>query len=282
MATRLTLRIHEKLARLTESESKIANIILNNQGIIETHTATELANLAGVSKATTARFFRTLGYADFEEVKLQARDERNRTPPYRYSVAASDEVVLGRAIGEHLELELQNLTRTFEEMRSDELIEIARLIADAPRVWFLGLGAEDGLARLGRSLFSRLRHDVMQLRGSGEDWAGELAMTGPRDVLIVLTLAPRPRVLRSILNYAKTTRMTIVTITDHGYFAKAGRFSAAVLACHIANYGPVPTHATMTSVLRLLAIAFAGQNPEAAAQRGEVIEAIDEELDLME
>jgi len=65
MASRLTLRIQEKLSRLTGSEQKIARVILENQGIVETHTATELANLAGVSKATTARFFRTLGYADF-------------------------------------------------------------------------------------------------------------------------------------------------------------------------------------------------------------------------
>jgi len=215
-------------------------------------------------------------------VKLQARDERNRTQPYRYSVAASDKVVLGRAIGEHLALELQNLARTFEEMRSDKLTEIARLMDDAPRVWFLGLGAEEGLARLGRLLFSRVRHNVMQLGGSGEDWASELAMTGPRDVLILLTLAPRPRILRPILNYAKTTRMKIITITDHAYLAQARRFSAAVLPCHIATYGPVPTHATMTSVLRLLAIAFVGRNPDAATRRGEVIEAINEELDLME
>ena len=34
------------------------------------------------------------------------------------------------ARGEHLELELANLTRTFEELRSDTLTEAARLIAE--------------------------------------------------------------------------------------------------------------------------------------------------------
>src|SRR3954452_10352965 len=40
-----------------------------------------------------------------------------------------------------------NLTRTFEELRSDTLTEAARLIAEAPRVWCPGLGAEEALAR---------------------------------------------------------------------------------------------------------------------------------------
>src|SRR3954463_14428342 len=175
MATRLTLRIQEKSPRLTKTERNLAALLLENQALIETHTATELSALSGVSKATTARFFRNLGYTDFDEARMQAREERNRTQPYAYSQAA-ERVVLGRAIGEHLELELANLTRTFEEMRSDTLTDAARLIADAPRAWCLGLGAEEPLARMARTTFSRLRPDV-HLLGSQESWAEDLAMT---------------------------------------------------------------------------------------------------------
>jgi DNA-binding MurR/RpiR family transcriptional regulator len=283
MASRLTLRIQERQSRLTGSEKKIAQVILANQGIVETHTATELAQLAGVSKATTARFFRALGYADFEEVKVQAREERNRTQPYRHATAQSEaKAPMGRTIGDHLALEIANLTRTFEEMRPDLLTEAARLITDAPRVWFLGMGAEEGVARLGRAIFSLIRHDVMQLGGNEGSWAAELAMTGPRDALVLLTLDPRPRVLRSILAYARTTHMRIVTLTDHAYMARAQRFSDIVLPCHVANYGLIPTHATLASLLRLIAIAHVSQASETAIQRSEIIEAINEELDIME
>ena len=40
-----------------------------------------------------------------------------------------------------------------------EVLPAARLIVDAPRLWCLGLGAEDGLARLARTTFARLRPD---------------------------------------------------------------------------------------------------------------------------
>lgn len=282
MASRLILRIQESQSKLTGSEQKIARVLMENQGLIETHTATELATIAGVSKATTARFFRNLGYSDFEEVRLQAREERNRTQPYGRSETRPETISMGRSIGEHLDLELANLQRTFEEMRADLLPDLAKKIAAAPRIWFLGFGAEDGVARVGKSIFARLRHEVHHLDGAGQDWAGSLAATGPRDLLILLTFEPRPKMLRSVLAHARTTRMRVVTITDHAFAPQAERFSEAVLPCHVSSYGLLPTHATMLSLLRLLGIAYIGENVEAVEQRMEILDAIEEELNLSE
>ncbi|MEQ9690297.1 MAG: hypothetical protein RLO48_11250 [Bauldia litoralis] len=81
MATRLALLIQDRFEALTPSEKKLAGLLLDRPDEILTFSATELAGFAGVSKATAARFFRTLGYADFNDVRLQAREERNRTGP---------------------------------------------------------------------------------------------------------------------------------------------------------------------------------------------------------
>ncbi|MBN9254167.1 MULTISPECIES: MurR/RpiR family transcriptional regulator [unclassified Mesorhizobium] len=279
MASRLVLRIQERFARLTTSEQKLARMILERQDDLLTHSATELAAMADVSKATAARFFRSLGYADFNEVRLQAREERNRTEPYRYSVVGSEKVALGRAIGSHLELEITNLTRTFEELRSDRLTRAAELLGEAPRVWLLGLGAEEGLARYARLLLARLRHNVMMLGMNGNAWAEDLAMTGPRDALVLVTLEPRPRILKPILSYARTTRMNVITITDRNYLLQAQRYSAVVLPCHVSSFGLGPSHTSVASALRLLSIAFAAYAGDTALQRLEIISGIHEELD---
>ena len=52
MATRLTLRIQERRSRLTPTEQKLAALLIENQTLIETHSATEIAALSGVSKVT--------------------------------------------------------------------------------------------------------------------------------------------------------------------------------------------------------------------------------------
>ncbi|MCA3441423.1 MAG: MurR/RpiR family transcriptional regulator [Rhodobacter sp.] len=281
MSTRLALRIQEKLDRLTKSERKLAVVILERPGLIETHSATELAVIADISKATAARFFRALGYTDFEEVKLQAREERNRTQPYSYSEAGPGSTVLGRKIGEHLDLELANITRTFEEMSPDTLRQAARLIADAPRLWFMGQGADAWLAHYGRGLFSRLRPNVHAVGITGGAVAEDLAMMGPRDAMVVLAQGPQPRELKAILSYAKTTRASIISLTDHGNLALAKRFSDLALRCHISSYGLIPSCTTLVSVLRLLAISHVGLVGDTAVQRASLIDDINEELDIL-
>jgi DNA-binding MurR/RpiR family transcriptional regulator len=159
------------------------------------------------------------------------------------------------------------------------LNDAAELLREAPRVWFLGLGLEEGLARYGRLLLSRLRHEVLQLGLSNGAWAEELAMTGPHDALVLITLRPRPRILRPILEYAKTTRMTVVTITDKMSALPAQRYSSVVLACHVTSYGFGPSHTAIASVLRLLAVVYATRVGEPATQRADIIADIHEELD---
>jgi DNA-binding MurR/RpiR family transcriptional regulator len=279
MASRLILRIQERFARLTAGEQKLAQLMLDRQDDILTHSATAIAEMAGVSKATTARFFQHLGYTDFNEVKLQAREERNRTEPYGLAVDGSEHVALGKALGTHLELEIRNLTRTFEELRSDRVREAADLIAAAPRLWVLGLGAEEGFARYARLLFARLRHSVMILGINQGSWAEDLAMTGPKDVLLLITLPPRPTILTPIVKYAETTRVSVVTIADRNYALEAQRFSRVVLPCHVASFGLGPSHTAIGSAIRLLAVTYAAQAGKSAEQRAEIIAGIHEELD---
>ena len=258
MASGLVLRIEERFSRLTAGEKKLAQLMLDREDDILTHSATAIAEMAGVSKATAARFFQHLGYADFNEVKAQAREERNRSEPYGLSVAGSEQLALGKAIGTHLELELRNLTKTFEELHSDRIREAAEVLKDAPRVWVLGLGAEEGINQ-----------------GS---WAEDLAMTGPKDALLLITLPPRPAILAPILSYAETSRMSVVTIADRNYAIEAQRFSRVVLPCHVGSFGLGPSHTAISSAIRLLAVTYAALAGKSAEQRSEIIASIHEDL----
>lgn len=279
MSIRLSLRIQECYDRLSPAEQKLARLILERKDDILTYSATEMAELAQVSKATAARLFRSLGYADFNEVREQSREERNRTEPYRYSQGLRTEPHFGKSIGAHLDLEIANLTRTFEELSTERLHQGAGLLKDAPKVWFLGLGPEEGIARLGRLLLSRLRHDVMQIGLHQASWAEDLAMMGPRDALVVITLKPRPRLMRPILDYAKTTRVNIIMLTDQMSVLWAQKYAGVVLPCHVASHGLGPSYTAMASAVRLLAVAFAERAGERATERLDLIAEIHEELD---
>lgn len=282
MASRLTLRVQEQLASLSPGEAKLGRLLLDSPDLVAERSATDLARLAGVSKATAARFFRSLGYEDFQAVKRQAREERDRTAPWQRGDDDGPPASATNGIAAHLDRELANLTRTFEETRVEHLNRAAELIQGAPSVWCLGLGAEEPLARHARLLFSRQRHAVRQLGGEGGSWAEELAMTGAADTLVLFSLMPRLRLQRRIIDYAVTTRMNIVTVTDALGAQRARRFSRVVLPCHVASAGRDPSRTALYSVLHLLLAACAALSDGMARQRHAIIDEIHEELDDLE
>ena len=118
MTTRLTLAIQEHLETLAPSERKLAALLLDRADEVLTYSASEMAAMAGVSKATAARLFRSLGYADFNEVRLQARQERNLAPPFsRTAREAAPPRGGAPTIAMHLAAESDSLARTFESLR---------------------------------------------------------------------------------------------------------------------------------------------------------------------
>jgi len=279
MATRLALRIQERFESLTASERKLASLLLDRPDEILTFSATELAALVGVSKATAARFFRNLGYADFNDVRLQAREERNRTGPVHQVPMPVEAPGGATTVPTHLQVEMANLARTFEELRSDTLSQVAERLATAPRLWVVGLGAEAGLARHARIQFARVRPAVHLVSENTGSWAEELASTGPSDALLVIALRPWPKVIPAILDFARTTRLATIVVTDPTNAARARRHGGTPLICHISTPGPEASHTTVLSMLHLLANALAARLGVVALRRRDLISDLREELD---
>ena len=280
MATRLALRIQERFEGLTPSERKLAGLLLDRPDEILTFSATELAGLAGVSKATAARFFRSLGYADFNDVRLQAREERNRTGPVHQVPMPAEPPEGAATVPTHLQVEMSNLTRTFEELRSDVLSDVAERLVSAQRVWVAASGAEAGLARHARVHLSRVRPSVHLISENAGAWPEELASTGPSDALLVAALRPWPHAMSAILDFARTTRLATVVVTDPTNAARVRRHGALPLVCHISTPGAEASHTTVLSMLHLIVNAVAGRIGPAARRRRDLIDDLREELEL--
>jgi DNA-binding MurR/RpiR family transcriptional regulator len=279
MGTRLALRIQERFEALTPSEQKLAQFLLDRPDEILAASATELAKFTGVSKATAARLFRNLGYQDFNDVRLQAREERNRTGPVQQIPMPQARSSAATSASVHLQVETANLTRTFEELRSDVLTTAAEQIGGAGRVWVAGLGIDNGLAHYMRILLARVRPSVHLISENPVTWPEELASTGPNDALIVFAMRPWPRQITTMLTFAHTTRLKAVVITDPTNAGRAKRLDALPLTCHVSTPWPEITATSMLSMAQLLASAVAYRLGPKAQTRRDLIADLAEELD---
>ncbi len=103
-------------------------------------------------------------------------------------------------------------------------------------------------------------------------------MMGPRDVLVAVTVKPRPRIMRPVLDYARTTRVNTVIVADQMSLVWAQKYAKVVLPCHVSSHGLGPSYTALASAIRLLAVAFAERAGDRAAERLDLIAEIHEEL----
>ncbi|MCX2201898.1 hypothetical protein LDO48_19160 [Pantoea agglomerans] len=113
---------------LSLHEQRLAEVLLAAPGQLAMNTATELAQSAGVSKATATRFFRHLGYESYEAARRQAREMQNSGSPL-YLHSGSSASPFDSLMQHHLEKEIANLVNTFRSLEGETLQACVEAIA---------------------------------------------------------------------------------------------------------------------------------------------------------
>lgn len=272
----LPQRILDAYDELSRSERRLADLLLGDQDPAALRSATELAARARVSKATAARFFRRLGYPGFKAAQREAAPEGAWTGPGP-TVPRPGEVAAGKAeLSRHLATEVQNLVRTIEGLRSDELAAAVVHLARADKLWVVGFGDDYPLAHLARALLIRVKADIRMIPIGGFPIPEEFASINPTDAMLALGVGRKTRSLRSIMRSAVHAGAQVVFVTDQ--VTRAGPEVATVtLRCRTRGVAVFDSVAAPVSVLTHLCAALALRIGQAALERLQAIDAIHEE-----
>jgi DNA-binding MurR/RpiR family transcriptional regulator len=202
------LAVYDDMPR---GERRLADLLLEDLGAIRHYTAGDLAQRAGVSKATAARLFQRLGYSGFKAIQREVRDSE----PGIWS--APSDPGLGESLqspGAHLDAEVKQLVRTFELLRSDDLAQSVRLLRDGEKLWVVGFGEDYPLAHFARSLLIKLRPDIRMIPIGGFPIPEEFASITEADTVLALGVGRRTQELRNVLQSAARKGASVVLVTD--------------------------------------------------------------------
>jgi len=277
----LEKRVHEAYGQMPPAERKLADLVLQFPGDLAAYSATELATLAGVSKAAATRFFRRIGFSSFDEARRLSREARDSGSPI-YLASSDKSGASGRTdLEAFLQDEVQALQRTLRQIDNDCMARIGRRIAGARRVVVMGYRNSYYLAGYLRGLLVQMRQDVQLFPGPGEAPGDHLAELGPEDLLILIAMRRRrvqiPRIMQSMHDLG----VPIVLITDptaRGLPALAQE----TLICETATSFLFDTYAPSQSVLRLLAVEVSRQLGETGRTRLQAIENLHDDLHELE
>lgn len=271
---RLSERILEVFDDLTRAERLLADHFLENPDSLALNTAEENSRLAGVSKATTARFFKRLGFPSFKTAQRMARaggsdsgtGKRVYSEPIRRQSGRGD-------LADHLALDVQNLIRTIESIRSDDLNSAVLGLARAEKIWVIGFGGNYPLAHFARSELIKVKPDIRMIPLGGFSVPEEFASIKPSDAVLALAIGRRSRTLRSILQSAILSGAQTIMVTDQ---LTAGQpdLASVTLRCRTQGLSYFESLAAPVSVITYLCMAVADRIGQSAVERLRYIDSI--------
>ena len=274
---RLSERILESFDDLTKSERLLAEHFLENPDSLALHTAEEISSLAGVSKATTARFFKRLGFPSFKTAQRMARVRRNDSQHNKRVFSEPIQQRSGRGdLADHLASDVQNLIRTIEAIRGDELKDAVTYLARAEKIWVVGFGDNYPLAHFARAQLIKVKPDIRMIPLGGFPVPEEFASIRPSDAVLALAIGRRTATLRSILQSARLSGARTISVTD---LTSSGNSELAevTLRCRTSGLSYFDSLASPVSVITYLCMAVADRLGQNAVDRLKYIDGIHSE-----
>jgi DNA-binding MurR/RpiR family transcriptional regulator len=201
------LRIDERIARshpsLSVQERRAAETLLEHLDDLATYRAAELAALAGVSKATMSRLFRSLGFADFDEVRDHLRALRTAGEPRRAEGPPD--------LAAHAH---QEATALAAAVLQPEVADAVTVLADARRVLVVGWRNSHPVALHLREQLVQARPQVALAPLPGQVLGEELVDLGRGDAVVAVGFRRRPAGFAEFMATAATTGADVVLVGD--------------------------------------------------------------------
>lgn len=281
-ASALEARIRHNYEQLSDAERKLADLVLTRQREVLGYSATELAALAGTSKSTAARFFRSLGYADYNEFRQAVRDLQAQQSPLARMESARRKDSVGQQFQTHLRNDALRLNDWAEALPDGQLEAAIGMLSKARKVWVVGYRHSYVTAFYAQALLAQVRSDVLGLNDAAGREADLLACANDRDVVLAVDFRRRSRRLPYTLAAARQTGAQVLVLTDAPVSALAMQ-SHVVLRCGAAQQqGLFDSYVCAVSVVNFLAASLAQLQRTHTHPRLERIERLHVVLDDLE
>ena len=264
LASSLEVRIQDHYGALPASERKVADLFMDFPGQIASYSATELAGLAGASKAAVTRLCHRLGYDGFEDMRRAARDSQQPgapsgapagSPLYLLSQDPEDRD-FAALVHRQVQRDTDLLTRTFANLDPDVFAASVAGICKARRVFIAGWRNSQYLAGYLRWQLIQVRDDVHVLPHVGETLGENFADLTAKDLLVVFGFRRRVGAVAKTRAHAARKGAKILYFSDQD--ERAGAIDDGVnwaIRCPIMGGDALDHYAGAMSLMHFYAMA---------------------------
>jgi|TARA_B110000977_G_C10996599_1_gene462147 DNA-binding MurR/RpiR family transcriptional regulator len=267
-------RIKGKFLEMHPTERRLADFLLSFPGELASYTATELAQLAGVSNATVTRLIKKLGYESYDEARRHVRTDQ-KTGAAIYLVGSKTKEP-DELINAHVSQAKENIDLTFSMTNLQEIDQLAKSILDARKVWVIGFRTSFSFANYFQWQIRQVIESINVIPHQGETLAEHVAGISSEDCVVFVGLQRQVKGTLRLLGIVEGTGAKIAFISD-GH-EKRIRGLDWHFRCGTAAPGPLFNHASVVALLHLIAVRVIELAGPAGRKRLAAVESLHETL----
>ena len=273
----LAHKLRQHYGDMSAADRKLADVLLRQNASAMGYTATELAQLAGVSKASAARFFKRLGFADFQAFRAELRRGASGQSPLHRMQRGTKRAGQSVSFAQHIEADVANLATLRDATNQAALDTCASWLAKARQVLVVGYRNSYATAFYAAAILSQVRPSVQLLNEVSGRQAELLADCDKRDLLLVADFRRRASRLLPLVSAARATGMRIAVLTDTPLSDLTAQASV-VLHCPHAETQMLDSYVGAISIVNFLTAAATARMQQSARTRMKRIEDLHQTL----
>ena len=217
MSDVLTL-IESKMNCMSKRQKSIAEYILGNYDKASFMTAAKLSKETGVSESTVVRFAAELGFDGYQKLQRALKEvTRAKLNALQRIDMASDRIDSNNILDTVLQLDIEKIHSTMEEIDPDQFEKAADALVKARRIYILGLRSSATLARFLFFYINPVFDDVKLINASsGSEMFEQILKVNEQDVVFGISFPRYSTRTVQALEYAKSKGATVIGLTDTG------------------------------------------------------------------
>ncbi len=276
MATNdLRNRINEQYRSMSKGQRLIAAFITDHYDQAAFFTAAELGEQVGVSESTVVRFAFSLGYKGYPEfqkaLSAEVQKELNSADRMETSYGRlSDSKILNTM----LKADRDRIKKTMEQIDGSAFEQAVGMIADARRVYVIGLRACGPVADLFTYYLNLIRDQVISLRMSTDnDIFEQMLRIGKEDCIVGISFPRYSMRTLKAMEFANERNAKVITITDNVH-SPMNLYSSCNLIALSDTSSLIESMVAPMSVVNALLVALAAKYKKEVNRNLETLEEI--------
>ena len=257
---------------MTRSERQVAAYFMGHLNDFAFCTLDRLASEIGTSTTSVIRFCRRLGFPGYKAFQAALRDEVRYQPDLPVKLQRTMDNTMGdELLAQTVQQEIRCIQQTFHAISEETLRDAVQLLAEARRVFTLGMRESMALAHYTCTRLITVRSNVSVLDAGCNGEIEALLGLGPEDACIVFLFHRYTRQTLHMLPLLKKQGVRVILVTNRP-FDKVEEYAAVLLPCRVDAGGIKNTAIAPICLADYLCNAVAVRNGDATLRYMQQIE----------